>query len=71
MINIRPVHSQFFFLSGWGVGGDVGPMDLGICVDDCSPVSFWVSLVKYSYSIRIKLLSHDELSHKRNPPLLG
>ena len=46
-------------------------MDLRICVDDCSPVSFWVSLVKYSYSIRIKLLSHDELSHKRNPPLLG
>ena len=69
MINIRPVHSQFFFFIG--VGGGVGPMDLRICVDDCSPVSFWVSLVKYSYSIRIKLLSHDELSHKRNPPLLG
>ena len=68
MINIRPVHSQFFFYRG---GGGVGPMDLRICVDDCSPVSFWVSLVKYSYSIRIKLLSHDELSHKRNPPLLG
>ena len=71
MINIRPVHSQFFFFIGVGGGGGVGPMDLRICVDDCSPGSFWVSLVKYSYSIRIKLLSHDELSHKRNPPLLG
>ena len=60
MINIRPVHRQFF-LSGLGGGGG-GPMDVRICVDNCSLVSFWVSLVKYSYSIPIKLLSHDELS---------
>ena len=37
-------------------------MDLRTCLDNCSLVSLGVSLVKYSYSIPIKLLSHDELS---------